>query len=90
MLHIKSIKICTISKSTLQNLSLHGVLLKNLRKKKEYIIIVIAHQGKHILHTYTFKSGGSLVIPSWQPALYSRHIHITHYRADYNVSKAAS
>ena len=63
---------------------------KPKEKERIHIITVIAHQDKHVLHTYTYKSGGSLVIPSWQLALYSRHIQITHYRNDYNVSKAAN
>ena len=82
--YMQNHKICI----NLQNLSLHGVLLKK-PKKKERIHLLSLHTKINIqlLHTYTFKCGGSLVIPLSQP---SRHIHVTHYRTDYNVSKAAS
>ena len=45
--NIHNIKICII-----QNLLLHGVLLKK-PKEKERIHVVIAHRDKHILCTYT-------------------------------------
>ena len=46
------------------------------KKERTHTYIVIVHQDKHLLHTYTFKSGSSLV-PSYQPALYNRHNNYT-------------